>query len=203
LTTWAGLLSCLASYLLGSIPTGYLTGRWCAGVDLRQEGSGSTGATNVLRVVGRGPALVVFLVDVGKGTAAVMLAQATLAEDWWVVLAGLMALVGHIWPVWLKGRGGKAVATGLGVLLGISWSVALACLGLFLLTLTLSRIVSLASVVAALSLPLLTVLKGSAPPAHIAMGLLATGVVLWRHRTNLHRLLQGSEPRLGQARSPQ
>jgi len=132
----------------------------------------------------------------------VVLAQATLAEDWWGVLAGLMALVGHVWPAWLKGQGGKAVATGLGVLLGISWSVALACLGLFLLTLTLSRIASLASVVAALGLPLLTVLKGSAPPAHIAMGLLATGVVLWRHRANLHRLLQGSEPRLGQARSP-
>lgn len=201
MTTWAGFLSCLAGYLLGSIPTGYLAGRWCAAVDLRQEGSGSTGATNVLRVVGREPALVVFMVDVGKGTAAVLLAQATLAEDWWVVLAGLMALVGHIWPVWLKGQGGKAVATGLGVLLGISWSVALACLGLFLLTLTLSRIVSLASVVAALGLPPLMVLKGSAPPANIAMGLLATGVVLWRHRTNLHRLLQGSEPRLGQARS--
>jgi glycerol-3-phosphate acyltransferase PlsY len=154
----------LSGYLLGSIPTGWLVGRWLAGVDLRQEGSGSTGATNVLRVVGRGPALVVFLVDVGKGTLAVTLARPVLEAhggsggwqtDAWVVAAGLAALAGHIWPIWLKGKGGKAVATSLGMLLGLAWPVALACLGIFALVLSLSRIVSLGSVVAALALPLL------------------------------------------------
>ncbi|HCA60801.1 MAG TPA: glycerol-3-phosphate acyltransferase, partial [Synechococcales bacterium UBA8647] len=108
-------------YLLGSFPSGYLAGRWCAGVDIRQLGSGSTGATNVLRQVGKGPALVVFLVDVFKGSAAVILARALLGAGayGWLVAAGLAALAGHIWPIWLGGKGGKAVATGFGMLLGL------------------------------------------------------------------------------------
>lgn len=132
------LLVLVAGYLLGSLPTGWLAGRWLAGIDLRQLGSGSTGATNVLRQLGKGPALVVFLVDVLKGTAAVLLAKALLqpsgftpSTDWWVVAAGLAALAGHIWPVWLGWKGGKAVATGLGMLLGLVPAVGLACLGPF------------------------------------------------------------------------
>lgn len=108
------LLVLAAGYLLGSLPTGWLAGRWLAGIDLRQLGSGSTGATNVLRQLGKGPALVVFLVDVLKGTAAVLLAKALLqpsgftpGTDWWVVAAGLAALAGHIWPVWLGWKGAR------------------------------------------------------------------------------------------------
>jgi glycerol-3-phosphate acyltransferase PlsY len=200
----------LAGYLLGSIPAGWLAGRWLAGVDLRQEGSGSTGATNVLRVVGKGPALVVFLIDVLKGTAAVLLARALLepqgggsASDGWVVAAGLAALAGHIWPVWLGWKGGKAVATGLGMLLGLAWPVGLACFGLFLTCLSLSRIVSLSSVVAALSLPLLMLGwfgSGGIRPAYLALAVLTTVLVVWRHRANLARLLEGREPRLGEKR---
>jgi glycerol-3-phosphate acyltransferase PlsY len=198
----------LAGYLLGSIPAGWLAGRWLAGVDLRQEGSGSTGATNVLRVVGKGPALVVFLIDVLKGTAAVLLARALLepqgggsASDGWVVAAGLAALAGHIWPVWLGWKGGKAVATGLGMLLGLAWPVGLACFGIFLTCLSLSRIVSLSSVVAALALPLLMLGwfgSGGIRPAYLALAVLTTVLVVWRHRANLTRLLEGSEPRLGE-----
>ena len=200
----------LAGYLLGSIPAGWLAGRWLAGVDLRQEGSGSTGATNVLRVVGKGPALVVFLIDVLKGTAAVLLARALLepqgggsASDGWVVAAGLAALAGHIWPVWLGWKGGKAVATGLGMLLGLAWPVGLACFGIFLTCLSLSRIVSLSSVVAALSLPLLMLGwfgSGGIRPAYLALAVLTTVLVVWRHRANLARLLEGREPRLGEKR---
>jgi len=200
----------LAGYLLGSLPSGWLAGRWLAGIDIRQEGSGSTGATNVLRVVGKGPALAVFLADVLKGTAAVLLAKAVLepagqpsswAVDGWVVAAGLAALAGHIWPVWLGWRGGKAVATGLGMLLGLTWPVGLACFGVFLATLSLSRIVSLSSVVAALALPLLMLAwfgEGGLRPAYLALALLTTALVLWRHRSNLARLMAGTEPRLGQ-----
>ena len=150
----APLLCLLAGYLLGSIPAGYLAGRWLQGMDIRTMGSGSTGATNVLRQFGKGPALVVFLVDVLKGTAAVLLAKAVLqplglpldggaavASDSWVVAAGRAALAGHIWPVWLGWRGGKAVATALGMLLGLTWPVGLACFGVFLAVLSLSRIV--------------------------------------------------------------
>ena len=204
----------LAGYLLGSIPSGYLAGRWLAGIDIRDQGSGSTGATNVLRVVGKGPALVVFLFDVLKGTAAVVLAKAVLGDagwngtglDGWVVGAGLAALGGHIWPVWLGWRGGKAVATGLGMLLGLAWPVGLACFGLFLTVLSLSRIVSLSSIVAAIGLPLLMLgwfpSHGGFRPAYLALALLTTVLVLWRHRANIGRLLNGSEPRLGAASEP-
>jgi glycerol-3-phosphate acyltransferase PlsY len=192
-----------AGYLLGSIPSGYLAGRWLAGLDIRREGSGSTGATNVLRVVGKGPALVVFLVDVLKGSAAVLLAKAVLDPfGVGVVLAGLAALAGHIWPVWLGWKGGKAVATGLGMLLGLTWPVGLACFGIFLAVLSLSRIVSLSSVVAALSLPLLMLGwfanqgLGLRWP-YLALALLTTVLVVWRHRSNIRRLLDGTEPQLG------
>ena len=205
------LLTLLAGYLLGSLPSGYLAGRWLAGLDIRQHGSGSTGATNVLRVLGKGPALVVFLVDVGKGAVAVLLARVLLqplgfdaGSDWWVVATGLAALAGHIWPVWLGWKGGKAVATGLGMLLGLTWPVGLACFGIFLTVLTFSRIVSLSSVMAALSLPLLMLGwfgQGEIRPAYLALALLTTAVVVWRHRSNLQRLLAGTEPRLGEKKA--
>ena len=204
------LFCLLAGYLLGSIPSGYLAGRWLKGVDIRSLGSGSTGATNVLRQFGKAPALVVFLVDVLKGTAAVLLAKAllqplgiTAESDWWVVAAGLAALAGHIWPVWLGGRGGKAVATGLGMLLGLTWPVGLACFGVFMAVISISRIVSLSSVIAALSLPLLMLGSfassgTSLRPAYLALALVAMVLVLWRHRSNIERLLAGTEPRIGQ-----
>jgi len=202
----------VAGYLLGSIPSGYLAGRWLKGIDIRQEGSGSTGATNVLRVVGKGPALAVFVVDVLKGALAVLLAKAVLEPlgqplspagwqiDGWIVLTGLAGLAGHIWPIWLGWKGGKAVATGLGMLLGVSWPVGLACFGIFLAVLTFSRIVSLSSVVAALSLPLLMVGSfgsGGIRPAYLLMAVLTTVLVVWRHRSNIERLWAGTEPRLG------
>ena len=217
MTLIPGLLTLLAGYLLGSIPSGYLAGRWLMGIDIRREGSGSTGATNVLRVVGKGPALVVFAVDVGKGALAVRLAMAVLeplgvplsgdgasaAVDSWVVAAGLAALAGHIWPLWLGWKGGKAVATGLGMLLGLAWPVGLACFGIFLTVLSASRIVSLSSVVAAISLPLL--MLGWFPSQgfgirwpYLVLAVITTVLVVWRHRSNLQRLMAGTEPKLGQ-----
>jgi glycerol-3-phosphate acyltransferase PlsY len=169
----------------------------------------------VLRVIGRGPALADFLVDVIKGTLAVVLARWVLSggvaagatggwqDDAWVVTAGLAALAGHIWPVWLGWRGGKAVATGLGMLLGLSWPVALACLGIFLSVLSFSRIVSLSSLVAALALPFLMVAsfgQDGFRPAYLALALLTSVLVVWRHRSNLQRLMAGTEPRLGEKR---
>ena len=195
------LLSLLMGYLLGSIPSGYLAGRWCKGLDLRELGSGSTGATNVLRQVGKGPALVVFVIDVGKGAAAVVLASAITQGhtfgDWVEVMAGLTALTGHIWPVWLGFKGGKAVATGFGMFLGLAWPVGLACFGVFLATLSLSRMVSLSSVVGAISLPLLMA-AGDGSNADLTVALLAMALVIWRHRSNLQRIMAGTEPRLGQ-----
>ena len=205
----APLLTLALAYLLGSFPSGYLAGRWLKGVDIRNLGSGSTGATNVLRQIGKGPALVVFLIDVLKGTAAVLLAKALLQpdgtnalSDWWVVASGLAALAGHIWPIWLGWRGGKAVATGLGMLLGLAWPVGLATFGVFLTVISVSRIVSLSSVLAALSLPLLMLTRfaslGEAiRPAYLSLSIVAAVLVIWRHRSNLSRIAAGTEPRLG------
>ncbi|MFM1812873.1 MAG: Glycerol-3-phosphate acyltransferase [Cyanobacteriota bacterium] len=211
------LLLLLAGYLLGSIPSGYLAGRWLAGLDIRREGSGSTGATNVLRVLGKGPALVVFLIDVLKGTAAVVLAKAVLeplgaplgSAGWMldsvVVACGLAALAGHSFPIWLGGKGGKAVATGLGMLLGLATPVGLACFGVFLAVLSVSRIVSLSSIAAAVALPLLmlgwfaTGAMGLRWP-YLILALLTSVLVIARHRANIQRLLAGNEPRLGQKR---
>jgi glycerol-3-phosphate acyltransferase PlsY len=212
------LLVLLSGYLLGSIPAGWLAGRWLAGIDLRQQGSGSTGATNVLRVVGKGPALVVFLIDVLKGTAAVLLAKAVLeplgtplgSQTWLldsvVVACGLAALAGHSFPIWLGGKGGKAVATGLGMLLGLATPVGLACFGVFLAVLSVSRIVSLSSIAAAAALPLLmlgwfaTEGLGLRWP-YLILALLTSVLVIVRHRANIQRLLAGTEPRLGQKRA--
>jgi glycerol-3-phosphate acyltransferase PlsY len=192
----SSLLLLAIGYLLGSMPNGYLAGRWLKGIDLRQCGSGSTGATNVLRNVGKAPALVVFLLDVGKGALAVLLAKSFGLNDWVQVLAGLAALAGHIWPVWLGWKGGKAVATGLGMFLGLAWPVGLACFGLFMAVISISRIVSLSSVVAAIGLPVLMVLTG-ASGASISVSVVASVMVLWRHRSNIERLIAGTEPRIG------
>jgi glycerol-3-phosphate acyltransferase PlsY len=192
----SSLLLLALGYLLGSMPNGYLAGRWLKGIDLRQCGSGSTGATNVLRNVGKAPALVVFLLDVGKGALAVLLAKSFGLNDWVQVLAGLAALAGHIWPVWLGWKGGKAVATGLGMFLGLAWPVGLACFGLFMAVISISRIVSLSSVVAAIGLPVLMVLAG-ANGASISVSIVASVLVLWRHRSNIERLIAGTEPRIG------
>ena len=191
------LLLLAIGYLLGAIPSGYLAGRLLKGIDLRDCGSGSTGATNVLRNVGKGPALVVFLIDVSKGALAVLLAKSVGLNDWLQVLAGLSALAGHIWPVWLDWKGGKAVATGLGMFLGLAWPVGLACFGLFMAVISIFRIVSLSSVVAAIGLPLLMLLSGGSS-AYVVVSLMASLMVLWRHRSNIERLLAGTEPKIGE-----
>ena len=191
------LLLLAIGYLLGSMPNGYLAGRWLKGIDLRDCGSGSTGATNVLRNVGKGPALVVFLIDVGKGALAVLLAKSVGLSDWLQVLAGLAALAGHIWPVWLGWKGGKAVATGLGMFLGLAWPVGLACFGLFMAVISIFRIVSLSSVAAAMALPVLMMVTDQ-NTASITVSVVAMLLVLWRHRSNIERLIAGTEPKIGQ-----
>lgn len=204
----------LAAYLLGSIPTGYLLGRWLQGIDIREQGSGSTGATNVLRTMGKLPALVSLLVDIGKGLAAIALVHWTyswpvatqLSPDvsffntwlpWMATLAGLMSLVGHSKSIWINFSGGKSVATSFGVLLGMSSSVALGTLGFFVLSVAISRIVSLSSMTAAIGASALMVLTHQ--PLAYQIFTIAGGIyVLWRHRSNLYRLWTGTEPKMGQ-----
>jgi acyl phosphate:glycerol-3-phosphate acyltransferase len=204
----------LLAYLLGSLPTGYLAGRILGGFDIRERGSGSTGTTNVLRNLGKGPAVAVLLVDVLKGTAAVLMArslfplvvsrlsQVTAYEtgaylEWGIALAALAAVLGHSAPVWLGFRGGKSVATGLGTLAAMAWPVALGALLGFGICLGISRIVSLSSILAAVLALTLPFVLGL-PLAHQLFGLSGGLYVIWRHRSNAERLLAGTEPKIGQ-----
>jgi glycerol-3-phosphate acyltransferase PlsY len=203
----------LAAYLLGSIPTGYLVGRIFKGIDLRQEGSGSTGATNVLRTLGKGPAIFVLSVDVLKGVGAIALVKWTYYLDftsklaplpileswlpWMITAAGLLAVVGHSRSIWLGFAGGKSVATSLGVLLAMSWVVGLATLGVFALSLAISRIVSLSSIAGAIAVS--GIMYATHQPLPFILFAIAGGIyVIWRHRSNIQRLLDGTEPRIGQ-----
>ena len=194
------LLILFLGYLFGSFPSGYLAGKIAKGIDIRSLGSGSTGATNVLRHIGKRAAISVFLLDVFKGVISILLAKYFLLNDSWQVAIGLSTLIGHIWPVWLNWRGGKAVATGLGIFLGLSWQVGLATLGVFILMITLFRIVSLASVSAALALPFIMFISfktSSISLPFLVISLLAMTLVIWRHRENILRLMKGKEPKIG------
>ncbi len=190
------------SYFIGSLPTGFIAGKWLKGIDIREVGSGSTGATNVLRHVGKRAALIVFILDVLKGVTPILLAKHLLLSPTWQIISGIAALSGHIWPIWLKWKGGKAVATGLGVFLGISWQVGLASLGIFLTVLSLSKTVSLSSISAAISLPLLMFLSFQSTgfsSAYLFVSVAAMFLVLWRHKSNIQRLKSGKEPKIGES----
>ena len=197
------LLILFLGYLFGSFPSGYLAGRIVKGIDIRSLGSGSTGATNVLRHIGKRAAITVFLIDVFKGVISILVAKYFLLNDSWQVAIGLSTLIGHIWPVWLNWSGGKAVATGLGIFLGLSWQVGVSTLGVFIIMIALFRIVSLASISAALSLPLIMFLSfktSSISLPFLLISLLAMTLVIWRHRENIIRLMKGKEPRIGQSK---
>jgi acyl phosphate:glycerol-3-phosphate acyltransferase len=208
-----GLL--LIAYLLGSLPTGYLLGKWLKGIDIREHGSGSTGATNVLRILGKVPGSAVLLIDVLKGVLAIAVMQVAYSSDspllswagqnashltawfsWMVVMSGLMAILGHSKSVWLNFTGGKSVATSLGILLTMNWPVGLATFGIFGLMLALSRIVSLSSISGAIALPILMILAHQ-PLPYVLFGIVGGIYVIVRHRTNIQRIVAGTEPRLG------
>ncbi|TAX72061.1 glycerol-3-phosphate acyltransferase [Rhizobium leguminosarum] len=211
----AGAVGLAIAYFLGSTPTGYLAGKLLKGIDIREHGSKSTGATNVLRTLGKWPALVVLLVDVLKGVGAVIFARwfypwfATVSSGrppasfdlqssapWAVCLAGLAVLLGHGRSVWLNFTGGKSVATGLGVLLAMSWPVGLGAVVVFGVALAAFRIVSLSSMLAALTA--IALVCGLEQPLPYRLLVIAGGIyVIARHRTNIRRLLAGTEPRLG------
>jgi acyl phosphate:glycerol-3-phosphate acyltransferase len=210
---WSGVVL-LVAYLLGSIPTGYWTGRLLKGIDIREQGSGSTGATNVLRTVGKIPALFVLGVDVLKGALAVLFARwlyhlPAIASTtpppidlemwiaWAATIAGLAALLGHSKSVWIRFTGGKSVATGLGVLLAMSWIVGLGTLAVFGITLASTRIVSLSSIAAAIAVSGLALALRQPLPVEL-MAIAGGLYVVVRHQSNIQRLLAGTEPRLGQ-----
>ena len=190
----------LAAYLLGSVPFGLLLAQLFAGTDVRKSGSGNIGATNVARVVGPLAGVVTLIFDVAKGAGAVLLAEKLLnGSAVWMTAAAVAALLGHCFPVWLKFKGGKGVATAAGAFLVLSPLACLAAAILFVLVVVFWRYVSLGSISAAAALPLLLYLlwaPGHAPPPGVTLGALAaTLLIIYKHRGNFERLLQGTEPK--------
>ncbi len=186
-------------YLLGSLPTGFLFGKYLKNIDLRKIGSGSTGATNVLRNIGKWPALFVFIIDVLKGFIAVKITHIFISDSIYEILAGTLAVAGHIWPIWLKGKGGKAVATGLGIFIALSWQVGLASFGIFLLVLSFSRIVSLSSISASFLLPIFMLrIVGKFDHPYFLFSILVAVIVIGKHKTNIARLIRGIEPKINE-----
>jgi glycerol-3-phosphate acyltransferase PlsY len=189
----------IAAYLIGSIPFGFLIVKLIGAGDIRFRGSGNIGATNVAREAGALPGLATLLLDGGKGYFAVWLAaRVTNNNPRWMIVAALLALVGHTFPVWLKFQGGRGVATGAGVFLPISWQAVVGALIVWILVLVFWRYVSLASISAAAVLPLLVYLLYAprhAPPESISAGAsFAMLLIIARHRANIIRLLRGTEP---------
>lgn len=204
----------VVAYLLGSIPTGYTVAKYLKGIDIREVGSGSTGATNVLRTLGKGPGAFVLGVDCLKGVAAILLVKflfqlapnynlipsdVTEADwlSWLVVIAGFAAVLGHSKSIFLNFTGGKSVATSLGILLAMNWQVGLTTFGVFALCLAISRIVSLSSICAAAALSILMVLFQQ-PLAYLLFAIAGGFYVILRHQTNIQRIMAGTEPKIGE-----
>lgn len=213
----ANAVGLMIAYLFGSTPTGYLAGKLLKDIDIREHGSKSTGATNVLRTLGKWPALVVLIADVLKGVGAIIVARsfcpwlyaelstrpptASVLQIWvpWAVcLAGIAVLLGHSRSIWLNFTGGKSAATGLGVLLAMSWPVGLGAAMVFGVVLAIARIVSLSSILAAFAAIVLIYALEQPLPYRLLVS--AGGIyVIVRHRANIQRLLLGTEPRLGRS----
>jgi acyl phosphate:glycerol-3-phosphate acyltransferase len=198
----------LLAYLFGSVPTGYLAGKLLQGIDIREHGSGSTGATNVLRTLGKVPGSIVLLIDALKGILAVAIAQTIFIldlfpmlpiewESYLVPLAATGALLGHSKSIWLNFGGGKSVATGVGVLLAMSWQVGLATITVFAISLAISRIVSISSIAGAISVTVWMIVFNRPIPS-IIFAIVGGIYVTWLHRKNIDRLIAGTEPKLGQ-----
>jgi len=204
MVTFAVLL--VGSYLVGSIPFGYLAGR-IVGIDIRQAGSGNIGATNVVRVLGKGYGYPVFALDVLKGFGAVkisMLMASGRPPEWnspeiFGILAAISSVLGHLYPPWLKFKGGKGVATSAGALLALTPIATVIGVAIWIIVFWVTRYVSLASIIAAVVLPIVILVFNSqdqnkGKPLFYSSACVA-GVVIWRHRSNLSRLIRGTEPR--------
>lgn len=198
----ASLDAALLGYIVGSLPLGFLIARGRGGIDLRRVGSGNVGATNVFRTAGTSLGVLVMLVDVAKGAGSVLLARliASPAEPHTEALAGLTAVIGHIYPVWLRFVGGKGVAVACGVFAVLAPLATIGAAIVFVAATWVSKYVSLGSVLATMTLPAFEWLR----PGGEAVELAATGaaaLILFRHRSNIARLLRGTERRLGQRAS--
>ncbi|WOE73991.1 glycerol-3-phosphate 1-O-acyltransferase PlsY [Alterisphingorhabdus coralli] len=194
-------LAALLGYAMGSIPFGMVLTRLAGAGDLRSIGSGNIGATNVLRTGRKGLAAATLLLDLAKGAVPVMIAHALWPDSNGAIAAGAGAFIGHLYPVWLGFKGGKGVATLMGVCLGLSWMIGLAYAVVWLGTLALSRYSSLSGMLAAIVAPVVAITFSFPNYAMLLAGCAA--LVVWRHRDNIGRLIKGEEPKVGQGKKAQ
>jgi acyl phosphate:glycerol-3-phosphate acyltransferase len=195
----------LVAYLIGSISTAVWLGKWYYGIDIRQHGSGNSGATNTFRVLGKKPGTIVMLIDILKGWAATSLAGLLIVFEaipdhhpiiYYQLAMGMLAVVGHIFPVYERFKGGKGVATLLGMMLAIQPEVALVCIVIFIIVLFISKYVSLGSMIAALAFPMLLLLHPRFHPDNpvlIIFGFILFALVVITHRKNINRIIAGEE----------
>lgn len=199
---YAPVLAVVFGYALGSISFSYVLGRLVAGIDIRKHGSGNAGATNTLRLLGKGPAIIVLFLDVLKGCIAVFVARLVSDDPHWAIAAGLAAVIGHNWPIFFGFNGGKGVATTIGIVIMLFiWPGILAGI-VAILTIALFRYVSLGSLVFVTLLPLFMVLfnlfnLGQYPYAYVYGAVALMILSFWRHRSNIVRLVRGTENKLG------
>lgn len=191
-----GVIAVALSYLLGSVSFSIVIAKYVKGIDIRQHGSGNAGATNTLRVLGKGPGILVFLLDIAKGVAAVWIGHALGENDWIPVLCGLAAIVGHNWPIWFRFKGGKGIATTVGVIATLAFVPALCAGAVAIVTIALTRYVSLGSLLFAALTPLFISIFYFSVPL-LCASLLICIFAFVRHRTNIVKLLQGTENKLG------
>jgi glycerol-3-phosphate acyltransferase PlsY len=191
------LFALASAYLIGSISFAIVLVRVFRGVDVRGEGSGNAGATNVLRTSGKRLAVLTALLDVGKGAVAVLLMRSLTYDPRWLGAAAVAAVIGHVFPVWFGFRGGKGVATAIGAFSLLNPFAVLTVVGVFLVVVTATRFVSLGSITAACLLPLAMRLLFHAPDAEVVAASVTTLLLVVSHRANIRRLLGGTERRLG------
>ena len=190
------ILAIIASYLIGSIPFGLIIGKLWANLDVREYGSGNIGTSNVLRTVGPVAAIIVFALDVAKGAVAVYLGS-LVGGDLVKILAGVAAIAGHNWPIYLKFKGGKGIATSLGAVISLTPVIALILLGLWIAIVGITRYISLGSLAAAVLFPIFLIIS-HAPLTYILAGVLISAFAIYRHRSNIQRLLAGTEHKIGE-----
>jgi glycerol-3-phosphate acyltransferase PlsY len=198
MTTAGYAASIAAAYLTGAIPFSYLLGKWLKGIDIRQHGSGNPGATNVFRVMGPGPGIAAFLLDFSKGFIPAFLAAQHAGETGvlFAVIVGLAAILGHMFTVFLRFRGGKGVATGAGVFMALLPVPTLAALAVFGIVFLLTRYVSLGSIAASLTLPVISLLLGKPRELSLFAAMIAA-VIIIKHHSNIRKLRQGTEHKFG------
>ena len=193
-------LGLVVVYLIGAIPVGFLVARAAGGIDIRGKGSGTIGATNVLRTLGPVPAVLTLLGDVVKGYVAVRVAEVIGPEPVWEAAGALLAIVGNCWPVFLRFKGGKGVATALGAFLRLTPAAIMPAAIVWIVLVAAFRYVSLASILATVSLAIGVWILGYSP-MYAAAAACAAALIVWRHHENVKRLLSGTERRLGERAS--